>query len=145
MASKIDRAVSSLILAQPFFAAMLLKQGMAVDESEDTMATDGRTITYNPSFVEALTHDELVACLAHEVMNVAHLHHTRMASRDAVRWNRAADYAINGLLHESGFRLPQGALLDRQYANLSAEQIYGRLSPSPQDGQEEPGGRGRVK
>lgn len=141
MASKLDKAVASLILSQPFYAAMLLKQRMAVDESEETLATDGQTLTYNPQFVDSITHDELVGCLAHEVMHVAHLHHTRLAGRDPENWNIAADYAINGLLVDSGFRLPKGALIDRRYDGLSAEQIYGQIGqqPKPQGGQPGPG------
>ena len=43
------------------------------------------------------------------------------------RWNIACDYAINPLLVEAGFELPEGALLDPAYAGLSAEDIYARL------------------
>ena len=53
---------------------------------------------------------------------------TRARRGDASqRWNHACDLAINLLLLEQGFRLPESGLMDRSYAGLSAEQIYERL------------------
>jgi predicted metal-dependent peptidase len=88
------------------------------------MAVDGRSIYYRPSFVDDLTLPEAVGVLAHEVMHIACMHHTRRGGRDAADWNRAGDYAINGLLQGSGVTLPKGALIDPVLSNMSAEEIY---------------------
>lgn len=39
-------------------------------------------------------------------------------------WNRACDYAINGILLDAGITLPDGYLHHGQYADKSAENIY---------------------
>jgi predicted metal-dependent peptidase len=90
------------------------------------MATDGRRIVYNPAFVESLAPKELEAVLAHEVMHCALGHHCRRGERDPRLWNEAADFAINPLLMANGFTLPEDALLDPAFDNLSAEEIYAR-------------------
>src|ERR1700680_4834301 len=47
--------------------------------------------------------------------------------REPRLWNQAADYAINPIIFKNGLKLPAGVLLDPQYENLSAEEIYARL------------------
>jgi predicted metal-dependent peptidase len=92
------------------------------------MATDGKSLFYNPAFVDELPPDQLVGVLAHEVMHPALQHHTRRGNRDRERWNEAADYAINPLVLNAGMALPKDALSDSRFHNLSAEQIYNRLT-----------------
>jgi predicted metal-dependent peptidase len=81
-------------------------------------------------------------------------HHARRGHRDKVRWNIAADLAVNPLLTEAGFKLPVGACIpgQGQYAELlkgkSAEEYYALL-PNDSSGQIEgqcpdPGGCGGV-
>jgi predicted metal-dependent peptidase len=91
------------------------------------MATDGRRIVYSRAFVESLTPAEIEGVLAHEVMHCALAHHCRRGNRDRRVWNEAADLAINPILLENNFSLPQGALVEPEYYGLSAEDIYARL------------------
>lgn len=91
------------------------------------MATDGRRIVFNAEFVDSLEPGQLEAVLAHEVMHCALGHHCRRGERDPQLWNEAADLAINPLLVANGFSLPEGALIDPGFENLSAEEIYARL------------------
>ena len=90
------------------------------------MATDGRRIVYNPQFVRQLKPAELEGVVAHEVMHCALAHHCRRGSRNPQIWNQAADYAINPLLLSAGIALPAGVLVNPEFANLSAEEIYAR-------------------
>jgi len=53
-------------------------------------------------------------------------HHCRRGQRDPQLWNEAADLAINPLLIANGFSLPAGALIDPEFENLGAEEIYAR-------------------
>ena len=78
---------------------------------------------YNPSFSAGLSDAELVGVMAHEIMHCAMLHPFRRNGRDGQEWNVACDYAINGLLKQSGFTLPGDALLDSQYDGLSARKL----------------------
>jgi predicted metal-dependent peptidase len=122
---KLTRARTQLLLNQPFFGALCLRLKL-MEGGVLTMATDGRRILFNPEFVHSLKPDELQAVLAHEVMHCALGHHCRRGQRDPQLWNEAADLAINPLLVANGFSLPAGALIDPEFDNLSAEEIYAR-------------------
>lgn len=136
------RARSALIVSQPFFGCLALQLAPVVDSAIETMATDGKSLFYNPAFVCGLAERELIGVMAHEVMHPALGHHARRGRRDPETWNRAADYAINRELIAAGFTLPKGALLDSRYDGLGAEAIYSALGGSakpkerPQAGQE---------
>jgi predicted metal-dependent peptidase len=124
---KLTRARTQLLLNQPFFGTLCLRLKLTPG-AVPTMATDGRRIVYDPTFVDSLKPAELEAVLAHEVLHCALGHHCRRGQRDPQLWNQAADLAINPILIGNGFTLPSGALVDPAFENLSAEEIYARLS-----------------
>lgn len=130
---KLSRARTQLLLNQPFFGTLCLRLKPVSTPRFPTMATDGRRLVYNPAFVEKLTPGELEGVLAHEVMHCALAHHCRRGERDAQLWNQAADYAVNPILINNGMTLPKDALIDRAFADLSAEEIYARLLKREQD------------
>jgi predicted metal-dependent peptidase len=148
MAQKLTRARVQLLLTQPFFGTLCLKLKL-LPRSLPTMATDGSRIVYNPAFVDQLKPAELEGVLAHEVLHCALGHQCRRGDRDPELWNQAADFAINPILFGNGFTLPEGALLDPAFNNLSAEEIYARLlqrgtgpNIAPKPGQQAPGAGG---
>jgi predicted metal-dependent peptidase len=123
---RILTARKTLVLDHVFFGALALRMSI-VEETRGrtrTMATDGRAIYYDRDYVKSCSDVELLGLLAHEVMHPALQHHTRRADRDPNAWNDSADYAINLLLIDAGFTLPEGMLLDAQYRGMTAEQIY---------------------
>ncbi len=144
---KIARARAGLILDQPFFGALALRQVLRENPSIKTARTDGQTLEYNPTFIDSLPLEQVKGVLAHEVMHVAAAHHSRRQDRQKRRWNIAADYAINDLLVQSGFALPAGALRGMG-TDKSAETIYNTLPDDPPGGQgqgdQDPGGCGEV-
>lgn len=123
---RLTRARTHLLLNHPFFGTLALRLKLE-SGSHPTMATDGKKIVYNPSFVASLTEAELEGTVAHEVMHCCLGHHCRRGGRDPELWNRATDYAINPILLANGLTLPQGVLVDPSFRNLSAEEIYARL------------------
>lgn len=125
--TKMARAITRLVVSHPFFGSVALSVRVEHDTSIDTMCTDGKSILWSPDFVDGMTGEETTGVTAHEVMHIVMKHPLRRGERDPERWNIAADYAINGILLESGFTLPAGALCDPQYNGLSAEAIYDRL------------------
>ena len=144
-AKSLTKAKTALLLDSPFFGTLLLR--FRVEERADiaTAATDGESLFYSPTFVNSLSGDSLKAVLAHEVLHVALLHHTRREKRDPKKWNIAADLAVNPLLLKSGFRLPTGALLYQTYDGMTAEEIYKRLPDEQGQGQgNDPGNMGGV-
>lgn len=130
---KLTRARTQLLLGQPFFGTLCLRLKL-IAGAQPTMATNGREIVYNPTFAAQLNPRELEAVLAHEVLHCALGHHCRRGGRDPHLWNEAADLAINPILVANGFTLPEGALLDPAFDNMSAEEIYARRLQKPGGG-----------
>ena len=140
---RLSAARAALVLDHPFFGALALR--MTIEEETQgrtrTMATDGRSVFYDTAFVKGCSDPELIGLLAHEVMHPAMQHHTRRGDRDPGLWNDAADYAINPILTEAGFTLPENVLNDPQYRGMTAEQIYDARNQPRSGGDEEEKGQ----
>lgn len=136
---KILAAQTTLLWDHPFFGVLMLqlkKVDATNDPRVDTMATDGRHLYYHEPFVMGMKKEEVVFVLAHEVMHNALEHHIRRQHREPGRWNKAADYAINGELQsyideiekkgnrKAGMKMPAGGLINPAFTGLSAEEIY---------------------
>ncbi|HET6420181.1 MAG TPA: VWA-like domain-containing protein [Geobacteraceae bacterium] len=130
---KLAKAMARTVLDHPFFATILLDMRLREDRKTKTACTNGREIRYNPAFINALRVDQIVFVLAHLVMHVAHLHPLRRSAREKGKFNKAGDYAINGILKDAGLSLLPGALYKKEYDNLAAEQIYEQLPGSSND------------
>jgi len=78
-------------------------------------------------FVDSHTQEQITGVVAHEIMHVVMRHHMRIGERDKQKWNKATDYAINDIVVREGFVLPDDALLNMSYANMSAEKVYEEL------------------
>ena len=127
----VKKAITSLILTEPFFGILATRLRQVVDPSCDTAWTDGTTLGVNPQYVESISSPELIGLVCHEVFHCASGHPWRRGGRDPRQWNVAADFAINSEIKRAGFTLPQGALLDPSYDGRSAEWIHDRLPKQP--------------
>jgi len=134
MTIKLIRARTQLILDQPFFGSLALRLRLVEDPTVDTAYTDGVVLGYNRRFIQGLNLEQTKWVVAHEVMHLACLHHTRRDGRDPDKWNIAADYAVNSILEDSGFKNPEGVLLDARFTGKSAEAVYAML-PEQERGQ----------
>jgi predicted metal-dependent peptidase len=166
-ARALSAALCRLVLGKDarsaFFATLALRLVPRADWEIDTMATDGRHLSYHPAFVTGLSPDELVGVVAHEVLHCGLAHHARRQHRDTRRWNVACDLAVNPLLLDAGFALPASRLVpgEGQYHDLprgrSAEEYHSLLPDEPpgdpsqdqEDGSQgsgqDPGGCGGVQ
>lgn len=129
-----------------------------------TAYTDGRGIFLAKSFTEQLTVDNTAAVILHEALHIQFLHFFRFdfASISKDKWdkmsdaeklnkqmqrdkiNAACDYAINAIIeYELGMTLPKkfiingqdaNILLDKQYLNMSAEEILKKLPENKKAG-----------
>lgn len=131
--SKLAKAIARTVLDHPFFATLLLRMKLHEDTEIKTACTDGRQIRYNPEFINSLQVDQIVFVLAHLVMHVAHFHPLRRSARNKGRFNKAGDFAINGILKDAGLSLLPKALYHKDFHNLAAEQIYDRLPAGAND------------
>jgi predicted metal-dependent peptidase len=142
-AQRLQRARIQLLLREPFFGSLLMHLKPIETDAVATFSTDGRSLFFNPQFMDTLDDEQIKTVLAHEVLHCALLHHTRIGQRDLKRFNQAADYAINNFLDNynqqavaakrtAPFPIIPGILVDHQYDGLSAEEIYAKLTPPPQ-------------
>ena len=121
---KLIKCRARLMRGNVGIASMLLPLPFVESECE-TMATDGKSIFYNPKFVDDHTDEEIEGVLIHEACHVIWEHPLRKGSRNHKLWNVACDYAINNyLLYKVGMELPDGGVWDKKYNDMSAEQIY---------------------
>jgi len=134
--ARILKARVNLLLSQPFFGNLLLylepveKKGMAIP----TMATDGDHLFYNPDYVMGLLESHLIGVMVHEVGHIALRHLARRQGRNPLKWNIAADYAVNDLIVNTTkpnggrmFDLPRGVLFESAWHDQTAEWIYSQL------------------
>lgn len=140
---KLEKAVAQLVFSKPFYGSLLIGLlPLKTHPQVKTMATDGKSVFFDPEWCEKQTLDQLKGTLVHEVLHVALKHHTRLARLQNKmekeekqqchnKWNQAADYAINPLVLDDGFALPTDGLVDNQYRNHSAEQVYAKLPDPP--------------
>lgn len=124
---RILKARSAIIMDSMFFGPLLVRFESVPTEGSGTMGTDGTNIFYDPVFVNELSDQHLKGVLVHEVMHVVLTHHARMQEREPRKWNMACDHAINRIIKESGFTLPEPHLDDDAFEGMSAEEIYARL------------------
>lgn len=146
---KMTAARTALVLDHPFWGTLALYLKMQPDPGCQTAWVDGRTLGYEPSFIDSLSHDQIVGLLAHEVSHCAMGHPWRRDGRDMKAWNVACDKAINPDLRDSGFKLPpDGLYATGPEQGKSAEWIYAHLqqsSPQPQPGAGQGQGAGQGK
>ena len=125
--NKLIRARADLVLGHPFFGHLALQLDLAEDPSCETAWTDGRTLAYNPLYINILPREKLAGLVGHLVMHPACRHHLRRNGREPKNWNMACDYAINWILLEAGLTLPDGYLDDPALRGKTADRIYARL------------------
>lgn len=126
------RARAQLLLSQPFWGALSMRLKLVADDGVQVAATNGTILKYNPQWAMSEREPHIIAVTAHEVTHCALLHPYRRGNRDFKQWNRACDYAINPMLRNAGFVLPDGHLADSQFDNMSAEAIYSQLQADEQ-------------
>jgi len=123
---KLCAARTRLILDKPFLGALVLRLPLVEADPGwcPTTATDARKFYYNPDYIDALSLDQTQYVLAHEALHCALSHFARRRHRIRHRWDVACDYAINPLLLDDGLTPPPGALVDKHFEGMTAEEIY---------------------
>ncbi len=119
-----------------FFYTILFSLDVHIDNLIPSACTDGNFLKFNEAFLARLSKEEQLFLVVHECMHVALSHMTRLADRQPGKWNAACDYAINYDLTQAGYTMPKGeaaGLLDSNYANITADEIYKLLPDSPDD------------
>lgn len=142
---RIVKARVRLILRCPYLASAVIRLPLIDATGREfcpTFATDGFGIYVNLDFAASLSDAEVQFVLAHELLHCVLGHFDRRGGRHPVVWNQATDFAINLMLHDLGFQVPCGVLLDEDFRDLSAERIYDTLAipaviPAPAQSQDD--------
>ena len=134
-AERLSLARSRLMLKAPFFAQLVMRLRTTFTEQVPTAGVDGVNLLINPRFWASLDPTEIQFVLCHEIMHCVLLHHLRRGARDPLKWNLAADHAVNLLLNDMGYPPPDKHVdhicFDKQWAEMTAETIYDRLPDPP--------------
>ena len=123
-----DKARAQLLIKHPFFASVILSTEFIPDETLPTACTDMVVVRYNPKFIETLSVEVAIFVMVHEIMHIILKHGLRRGNRKPIRWNKAADYAINQEAKDAGIEVWESCLIDAKYRGLTAEQIYDMLT-----------------
>ena len=130
------KALWELLAYAKLAGLMLLGDTIQIveDASVATMATDGRSLFYAPSWVLTRSRDSNMADLLHEFLHIFGNHVGRRGSREKDRWNVAADVRV---AHDQltifrrskkNWKLEPDHIPAYPWAeNLTVEQIYDRL------------------
>jgi len=133
---KLIGARVSLLLKQAFFGNLATRLKLVnADEWLQTLATDGRHFYYNSRFVMMLDQKEIEFGFGHEILHCIYQHMDRRGSRNPEIFNIANDYCVNNDLvdHNIGRKITTIEILyDRQYKNMSSEEIYDKLMENVQ-------------
>ena len=134
------------VLREPFWSCLLLHlepkpaPEKFMGEDATAMATDGRSLFFDPVKLAKYTSEDVDFALLHESAHVAFGHHLRRGARDLKVWNQAADHVVNLELAAAGYPLPSGVDADPAFAGLTVDAVYDRLDrapkPDPEDGQD---------
>lgn len=97
-----------------------------------TAATNGTEIIYNPNFMNQLGEEYWIFVILHETWHIAFNHcsmlqDSRIKNKNPILWNIAGDYVINLILQKAGFNIPDMALVNDKYDNMTTEQVYESL------------------
>jgi predicted metal-dependent peptidase len=122
---KISKAKITLLNNNPFFGNLTIHLNPIEVDFVPTVGVDiYGNLYYNPEYFEKLDSSLVEGVLIHEVLHCVFKDLERKGNRIEIIWNMASDYANNLLVLENGYKLPEGALIDKQFKDKIKEEIY---------------------
>ena len=125
--------IQALIQGSVFITTVGFNLSVTFDPKYPTAGTNGTDIIINPDFFLDLTKDERLFLYLHEIYHVVFMHMIRGENKNHEKYNQAADYVINILLRDAGYKMPKGGLVATKYRDWSTEQVYDDI-PDPPEG-----------
>jgi predicted metal-dependent peptidase len=123
----IERLKRKMFVKYPFFGSVVANVSYKEDTTIKTAETDGKTIYYNPNFLNTLNVSEQTFVFAHEVCHIAFNHILRSEGKDEYTWNIATDGVINQFLKRDGLEMVEGCVDIKDAINYDAEELYEKL------------------
>lgn len=130
-----DAITKATLSSMPFFGVLITSTKRFPSSSCDgVFGTNGDVFIYNYEKVLNYSVEEVEFAVVHASMHIALEHFIRGEHLDDVdddTWHYACDLAINSMLKErDDLAFPDFALFDRDYSEMSAEEIYQELGES---------------
>ena len=116
-----------LLVKYPFFGSVVANSNFIAEPAVGTAGTDGKTIYYNPNFIESITDEEQTFIFAHEICHIAFDHIFRSEGKDKYLWNIATDSVVNAFLKQDGLPIVEGVIDIPEAINYDAEEMYKKL------------------
>jgi len=129
------KARVDMLMNAPFFGNLATRL-VLIDATDwcPTAATDGKHFYYNRHFTAALTEDECIWLMGHEILHCVydHMDPNRRGDRIHQLWNVANDYVINLELEiaKLGRRIRKEIIevcFDHKYNDMMSEDVYDKL------------------
>ena len=116
-----------MLVKYPFFGSVVASVDYKENRGITNAGTDGKTIYYNPDFLESLSVEQQTFVFTHEVCHIAFNHILRSEGKDPQIWNTATDAVINAFLKRDGLKMIDGGVDIAEAINYDAEQLYEKL------------------
>ena len=123
----IDSIKRKLLVKYPFFGSVVANSNFIAEPAVATAGTDGKTIYYNPNFIESITEDQQTFIFAHAICHIAFDHIFRSEGKDKDLWNIATDSVVNAFLKQDGLPIVEGGVDIPEAINYDAEEMYKKL------------------
>ncbi len=134
---RITKAKIQLQKTSPFFAHLVMNMEIKESDQVPSMGVNckGNAI-YNKEWVDTLELEVIKGVLCHETMHVALQHLIRLGKKQMLIWNVATDIAINWIIVNEGFQLPEeGIIPDRDgWVTLKTEDGDKQFRATKDDG-----------
>lgn len=135
----VDSIKRRLLVKYPFFGSVVANSNFIAEPAVGTAGTDGKTIYYNPNFIESITDDQQTFIFAHEICHIAFDHIFRSEGKDKDLWNIATDSVVNAFLKQDGLPIVEGGIDIPEAINYDAEEMYKKLLEKKKQQQQQNG------
>lgn len=135
----VDSIKRRLLVKYPFFGSVVANSNFIAEPAVGTAGTDGKTIYYNPNFIESITDDQQTFIFAHEICHIAFDHIFRSEGKDKDLWNIATDSVVNAFLKQDGLPIVEGGIDIPEAINYDAEEMYKKILEKKKQQQQQNG------
>jgi hypothetical protein len=121
--NKIEDSRSRLMFNQPFFAILLMYVKFEAVTHMKRISTNGKSIYFNPSFIDKLNNDELDYILCHQIMHIINEDVWRSEDLAYSNYHYACDVKLNDILADFGFSMERTSHLPKREIKIAGTEI----------------------
>lgn len=126
--NKIEDSRSRLMSNHPFFALLLMYVKFEAVTHMKRISTNGKSIYFNPSFIDKLNNDELDYILCHQIMHVINEDVWRSDDFAYSNYHYACDVKLNDILVDFGFSMERTSHLPKREIKIAGTGIETKIA-----------------